>query len=57
MTRIPEQVKMARWILEMGGKIERRTVFKIGIDHYPIIPIAFFLCGANKVITVDLHKT
>lgn len=57
MTRIPAQVKMARWILEMGGKIEGRTVFEVGTGHCPIVPIDFFLCGANKVITVDLHKT
>jgi SAM-dependent methyltransferase len=56
MSRIPAQIKMARWILEMGGKIEGKTFFEVGTGHNPIVPIGFFLCGAEKVVTVDLHK-
>jgi len=56
MARIPAQVEMARWILEMGGKIEGKTFFEVGTGHNPIVPIGFFLCGAEKVVTVDLHR-
>ncbi len=28
-------------------------VFEIGTGWFPILPIAFFLCGASKVITLD----
>ena len=56
MSRISEQVEMARWILEMGGKVEGKTFFEVGTGHCPIVPIGFFLCGAEQVITVDLHR-
>ena len=56
MSRIPAQIEIARWILDMGGKIERKTFFEVGTGHNPIVPIGFFLCGAEKVITVDLNK-
>ena len=56
MSRIPAQVEMARWILDMDGKVEGKTFFEVGTGHNPIVPIGFFLSGAKKVITVDLHK-
>lgn len=56
MSRIPAQIEMARWIFDMGGKIEGKTFFEVGTDHCPIVPIGFFLCGAEKIVTVDLHR-
>ena len=56
MSRIPAQVEMAKWILDMGVEIEGRTVFEVGTGHNPIVPIGFFLCGVKKVVTIDLHK-
>jgi len=56
MARIPAQIEMARWILEMGGKVEGKAFFEIGTGHCPIVPIGFFLCGAEKVVTVDLYR-
>ena len=56
MSRIPAQIEMAQWILDMGGKVEGKTFFEVGTGHSPIVPIGFFLCGAEKVVTVDLHK-
>jgi hypothetical protein len=47
---------MAQWILEMGGKVEGKAFFEVGTGHCQIVPIGFFLCGAEKVVTVDLHK-
>jgi SAM-dependent methyltransferase len=56
MARIPMQVEMAQWILDMDSEVEGKTFFEVGTGHIPIVPIGFFLCGAEKVITVDLHK-
>jgi len=56
MSRIPAQIEMARWILGMGGKVEGKTFFEVGTGHCPVVPIGFFLCGAEKVVTVDLHR-
>lgn len=56
MARIPAQVEMTRWILAMGQKVEGKYFFEVGTGHCPIVPIGFFLCGAGKVTTVDLHK-
>ena len=43
-------------MLKMGGKIERKTFFEKGTGHCPSVPIGFFLCGADKVVIVDLHR-
>ena len=56
ISRIPTQVEMAKWILRTGGKIEGKTFFEVGAGHDLIVPIGFFLCGAEKIITVDLYK-
>lgn len=47
---------MARCILEKGGKMEVKTFFEVGTGHNPIVPVGFFLCGAEKVGTIDLHR-
>ena len=56
MSRIPEQVLMVQWILDMNGKVEGRTFFEVGTGHNPIVPIAFLLCGAKEIITIDLNR-
>ena len=40
----------------MDGKVEGKTFFEVGTGHNPIVPIGFFLCGAEKIVTVDLHR-
>jgi len=56
MSRIPAQIEMVRWIFDMGGKVEGKTFFEVGTGHCPVIPIGFFLCSAEKIVTVDLHR-
>jgi len=56
MARIPAQVEMARWLLEMGKEIEEKTFFEIGTGHCPVVPIGFFLAGAGNIITVEMYK-
>jgi len=40
----------------VDGKVEGKTFFEVGTGHNPIVPIGFFLCGAEKIVTVDLHR-
>ena len=54
--RIPDQIKLASWLLENGFKIEGREFLEVGTGHLPILPIGFFLAGAHSVITMDLHR-
>lgn len=56
MKRLPAQVKMASWLNEHGMAIEDCTFFEAGTGHIPLVPIAFFLSGAGRIITVDLHR-
>jgi hypothetical protein len=56
MSRIPAQVDMARWILEAGKEVEGKRFFEVGTGHCPVVPIGFFLCGAEEVVTVDLNR-
>lgn len=55
MSRITAQVEMVRWIIAMGCKVEGKSFFEVGTGHCPIVPIGFFLCGAEQVVTIDLH--
>jgi SAM-dependent methyltransferase len=55
-SRVSVQEKMAQWLLEAGIAIPGKVFFEVGTGHKPIIPICFFLMGAHKFITVDLHK-
>jgi hypothetical protein len=56
MALIPSQIEMARWILEFGKCIEGKRFFEVGTGHCPIVPIGFFLSGAEQIVTVDLHR-
>jgi len=56
MSRIPTQIEMVRWILDIGGKVEGKLFFEVGTEHNPIVPIGGFLRGAEQVVTVDLHR-
>jgi len=56
MKRLPAQVKMAGWLNEQGMDIENCTFFVVGTGHIPLVPIGFFLSGAGRIITMDLHR-
>lgn len=55
-SRLPVQVEMGRWLLDSGLEIADKVFFEVGTGHIPILPIGYFLCGAAKVITVDLNR-
>jgi hypothetical protein len=56
MSRLPTQIEMARWILDQGMAIEGKRFLEVGTGHKPIVPIGFFLSGAEQIITVDLNR-
>jgi SAM-dependent methyltransferase len=56
LARLPIQVKMTRWLMEQGILITGSCLFEVGSGNIPLVPIGFFLSGAGRVITVDLHK-
>ena len=47
---------MAARIREYIGPLEGRTLLEVGTGHLPRVPVAFFLLGAQRVITMDLHR-
>ena len=56
MSRIPVQIELATWLQNSGRRVEGMRVLEVGTGHVPIVPIGFFLSGAEEVITVDLHR-
>lgn len=56
MARLPAQAEMAKWILDAGQGIDGKRFFEVGTGHVPVAPIGFFLCGAQSIVTVDLHR-
>lgn len=55
MSRLPHQLKMAHWLQAQGYAIEGRTFYEVGTGYIPLVPIGFFLAGAQSVMTVDLY--
>jgi SAM-dependent methyltransferase len=56
VSRLRAQMKMACWIAEVGMVLQGKRVLEVGTGHMPIVPVGFFLCGAESVTTVDLHR-
>ena len=56
MTRLPKQAQMIRWLRDAGRSVEGMRFFELGTGHVPLVPIGFYLCGADKVLTVDLNR-
>jgi hypothetical protein len=42
-------------IQKYGKEWRGKTFFEVGTGHAPLLPVAFWLCGAEKIITVDLN--
>ncbi|MEZ4918650.1 MAG: class I SAM-dependent methyltransferase [Saprospiraceae bacterium] len=39
-----------------GGNFENKTVLELGTGWYPIIPLAFYLNGFDKIISIDISQ-
>jgi hypothetical protein len=55
-SRLVAQREMADWIFAESGSIAGKTIFEVGTGNIPVLPIGFFLMGADRVITVDLNR-
>ncbi|MGH7568142.1 MAG: methyltransferase domain-containing protein [Gemmatimonadales bacterium] len=48
-------VRMLGAIEERGRSVEHQAVLEVGTGRRLNVPLAFWLCGAAKILTVDLH--
>ena len=48
-------ISMAKRINDCGYKIDDKVFLEIGTGRVPIVPLALWLCGAQKVYTLDLN--
>jgi hypothetical protein len=46
---------MLKKIKKYGYEIIGKTFFEVGTGRVPLLPVAFWLCGAGKTITIDLN--
>ena len=56
MRRLPVQIEMAQRISAMGSTVVGKTCLEVGAGHVPLVPIGFYLSGADRIVTVDLHR-
>jgi hypothetical protein len=54
--RLAMQLKMCRWLIDSGRRVEGARCFEVGTGHIPVVPIGFFLSGAASTITADLNR-
>ena len=54
--RLKAGVNVIKAILEQGDTPVGKTFFELGTGRIPIVPIAYWLMGADKTITVDLNR-
>jgi SAM-dependent methyltransferase len=53
--RLRAAAKMVHWAEELGYRIEGRSFLEVGTGRTLDIPLALWLCGAARVLTVDLN--
>lgn len=54
--RLPMLLELAAWLKYIEKPILGSMFFEVGTGHLPILPVCLSLMGAEKVITVDLHR-
>ena len=42
-------------IISLGSEPKGKTFFEVGTGRTPLVPIAYFLMGAESIITVDIN--
>ena len=55
-SRLHTAAEMVKRIHDNDKNVEDKSFLEVGTGHLPIVPIGLFLCGASKVITVDLNR-
>ncbi len=53
---LSEAARMARLLAGKGHTIEGASVMEVGTGWRVDIPIGFFLCGAQRIVTCDLNR-
>src|SRR4026208_1973071 len=53
--RLRAAAKMVHWAEELGDRIGGRSFLEVGTGRTLDIPLALWLCGAARVLTVDLN--
>lgn len=53
--RLRAAAKMVHWAEELGHDIDGRSFLEIGTGRTIDLPLAFWLCGAGRVLSVDLN--
>jgi SAM-dependent methyltransferase len=48
--------RMARWISDHDGDVAGKVVLEVGTGRTVDLPMGLWLCGAARVITVDLNR-
>ncbi|MDR2358239.1 MAG: hypothetical protein LBD87_00375 [Prevotellaceae bacterium] len=48
-------VEIIKKIKQYGYDVNEKVFFEVGTGHVPLLPVAFWLCGAGKTITFDLN--
>lgn len=54
--RLTAQAEMVRWLTRYGMPTVKKSFLEVGTGHIPVIPIGFYLAGADQTITVDVHR-
>ena len=55
VSRLRAGVVLWRRALDLGHDPVGKTFFEVGTGRTPVMPLAFWLMGADKVITIDLN--
>jgi hypothetical protein len=48
-------IEMVKKIKKHGYDVGGKVFFEVGTGRAPLLPVAFWLCGADKTITVDVN--
>jgi len=55
-SRTAQAAEMIKMLKDRGCAICGSRFLEVGTGHKPIIPIILWLCGAEEVVTLDLHR-
>jgi len=54
-SRLVAGCEFARYVAQQGQSVDSKTFLEIGTGHQMNIPIALWLLGASRIVTVDLN--
>ena len=54
--RLVAGIETCKRILAQGESLEGKTFFELGTGRLPLVPIAYWLMGAKRTISVDLNR-